>query len=76
MIEIGGLSGYKMVGDDTIKGRGASLKKFPVAKGRKPYATNTVITKPINAFEITWVDTRGKKRYGVIRVKKRKEIEA
>ena len=69
MIEIGGLSDYKMLGTDTIKGN--SLKKFPPAKGRILQATNTIIRKPSNAFEIFWVDAEGKRRCGVIQVKKK-----
>jgi len=68
MLIIGGLSKYKIVGTDTI--RGHSLKKFPVAKGKIPQAITTDVEKP-STFEILWVDENGKKRKGVIRVKKR-----
>lgn len=68
MINIGGISNYQMVGRDTIKGN--SLKKFPPEKGKIPWATDTVVEKFPNTFEILWVDARGKKKQGIIRVKK------
>ena len=71
MLNIGGLSNYTIVGTDTI--RGHSLKKFPVAKGKIPQATETVVKKPSNAFEILWVDTKGRKRKGIIQVEEKKE---
>lgn len=73
IIEIGGLSDHKIIGEDTI--RGHSLKRNPVAKGKIPLATTTVIKKPKDAFEILWIDTKGKRRVGVIRAKKRKGVE-
>ena len=69
MLIIGGLSNYKIIGTDTI--RGHSLKKFPVAKGKIPQATTTDVKKPSNAFEILWVDENGKKRKGIIQVKEK-----
>lgn len=68
MFIIGGLSNYTMKGTDTI--RGDSLKKFPPAKGKIPQAITTDVEKP-STFQILWVDVKGKKREGVIRVKKR-----
>jgi len=67
---IGGLSNYTMVGTDTIRGSGDSLKKFPVAKGKIPQAITTDVEKP-STFEILWVDTEGRKRKGIIRVKEK-----
>ena len=69
MLIIGGLSDYTVVGTDTI--RGHSLKDFPVAKGKIPQATETVVKKPSNAFEILWVDENGKRKQGIIRVKEK-----
>ena len=69
MLIIGGLSNYTMKGIDTI--RGHSLKKFPPPEGKKPQATTTVIEKPSNAFEILWVDRKGRKRKGIIQVKEK-----
>jgi len=68
MPNIGGLSNYKMKGADTI--RGDSLKKFPVAKGKIPQALTTDVEKP-STFQILWVDTKGKKRQGIIQVKEK-----
>ncbi len=68
MLIIGGLSKYRIVGTDTI--RGDSLKKFPVAKGKIAQAIATNVEKP-STFEILWVDTKGRKRKGVIQVKER-----
>ncbi len=68
-IEIGGLSNYKIIGTDTIKGD--SLKKFPVAKGKIPQAITADVEKP-NTFQILWVDTKGRKRQGIIQVKEKK----
>lgn len=72
MLIIGGLSNYTIKGTDTI--RGNSLKKYPVAKGKIPQATETVVKKPSNAFEILWVDTKGRKRQGIIQVEEKKNI--
>ena len=68
MLIIGGLSNYKIIGTDTI--RGDSLKKFPVAKGKIPQAIATNVEKP-STFEILWVDTKGRKRKGIIQVKEK-----
>lgn len=70
-MEIGGLSNYTMIGKDTISGD--SLTKFPVAEGKIPRATTTVIGKPSNAFQILWIDDKGERRCGVIRAKKKEE---
>ncbi len=68
MLIIGGLSNYKIIGTDTI--RGDSLKKFPVAKGKIPWAVTADVEKP-STFEILWVDTKGRKRKGIIQVKEK-----
>ncbi len=68
MLIIGGLSNYKIIGTDTIKGD--SLKKFPVAKGKIPQATTTDVEKP-STFEILWIDVNSRKRQGIIQVKER-----
>jgi hypothetical protein len=69
MLIIGGLSNYTIKGTDTI--RGDSLEEFPVAEGKIAQATETVVKKPSNAFEILWVDTKGRKRKGIIQAEEK-----
>jgi hypothetical protein len=71
MFDIGGITDYEMIGKDTI--RGDSFEKFPLGKGRIPQATETIVKNSPDQREILWIDIKGKRRQGIIRVKKKQE---
>lgn len=73
MIEIGGLSEYAMVGEDTVAGD--SLIMFPVKDGRIPWASVKSRDTAPDLYRIIWIDQMGKRRQGLVRVRQRvKEV--
>lgn len=67
MIEIGGLSQFEIIGQDTVEGD--SLKIFPVKDGRIPWASVKDRDTAPDLYKIIWIDQMGKRRQGIIRVR-------